>query len=148
MDAAKYYRQASDQLIALRQQNPESQRFSLALADCYNELARISVKTDRAAAADYLTKARAAYQQMAAEHKDNANYQIDWLESELTSATLAGFDSAQEHLARIAEIDRSLASNWPSDTAAAYRLACYLTAHEPSLAPREPSSSPAQPQAP
>ena len=79
--------------------------------------------------------ARAIRQQLADARSGDPACQIEWLESELDGATLAGFDAAQNHLKRVAAINESLATTWPKDPASVYRLACFVTQREPTLAP-------------
>jgi hypothetical protein len=144
-EARKYYQLARDQLIALRQENPRQLQFSRALGECYIQLARLAAIGDRDQATKDLQSARRIYQQLAKDDKD-ARSHIDWLESELASATLSGFASAQEHLARAAEINRMLPRNWPTDPNEVYELACYLSQKEPFLldpaAAEAPEASP------
>ena len=139
-EAQRFYRQARDRLARLRQEKPDRVEYSRALADCCLKLARLLIKDDRQAAAKELENARTIYQQLATADATDAARQIDWLESELASTRIAGFDSAQDHLKRIADIKQTLPKKWPEDPDAAYRIACYLTQNEPILATTAPVS--------
>jgi hypothetical protein len=134
-DARQYYAQARDQLVALREQNPGQPQVATALAETYSQLARLAAGDDRHAAAEDLKRAAAIYKQLGAEHRGDSRHPIALLETELYSATITGFDSGQAHLARVAELNRMLAGQWPSEPEAIYRLACYLTQHEAVLSP-------------
>jgi hypothetical protein len=141
-EAIEYYRRTRDHLIALRQQRPQQAPFSRALAECDAALARLTVDSDRDEAAKQLDSAQDIYRQLASENKSDPAYQIEWLEAELSAATLSGFDAGREHLERVAEIHQSLPANWPSDPDAIYRLACFLTRREPVLAPVDDQREP------
>jgi hypothetical protein len=132
-EAGRYYQLARDELTALRRDNPEQPSFARALAECHTELARLTADNEHESAAKELAAARAIYQQLAGQYKGDALYQIDWLESELASATMVGFDSGQDYLAGVGEINRALSSKWPTEPDALYDLACYLTQREPIL---------------
>jgi hypothetical protein len=131
--AQEYYQRARDQLFALREQNPQDPRIARALADCYIQLANLGSRENRGQAASDNDSARSIYKQLALEHQSDAASQIDWLESELQSATLAGFNSGKDQLTRVHEIASLLPNKWPTDPDAIYRLACYLTSKEPVL---------------
>jgi serine/threonine protein kinase len=131
-DAIGHYQHGLDQLKLLATKDPGSWQFTLALAECYDDLARLTAKDDRAAAEDYLAKAQDTYRQLAA-RKSDPRYQIDSLETELKAVMLSGTEAGLDHLARIAEISGSLSGKWPTDPAAAYRLASYLVEREPLL---------------
>ncbi len=120
-------------LTALQQANPLQPQFLRCLAECEASLARLAGNGDRDEAAKALEQARATYKQLATTHRDDANLQIDWLESEWASAKMNGFDSGQQQLARVAQIKRAMPNTWPSNPNALYRLACYLTRREPTL---------------
>jgi serine/threonine protein kinase len=125
--AQENFRLARDQLLILRQENPDRSQIARGLAECYTRLALLGGEEDRDQAARDFASARDIYEELAGEHKTDAAFQIDWLEAELKSATLAGFDSGQAHLARIELIKGALAGKWPSDPDALYELACFLT---------------------
>jgi serine/threonine protein kinase/ribosomal protein S27E len=139
-DARRYYQSARDQLMELRRENPNNHKYARALAECNVQLARLTAQDNPDQAEKDLQIARTIYRELAENHQAEATYRLDWLEAELASAMLAGFDSGQEYLTRVSDIDRTLKANWPSDPDALYRLACYLTESEPTLA--------AQPMAP
>jgi hypothetical protein len=96
-------------------------------------LARLSVADDRDAAKVDLDQARKLYQHAAEEDTTDATSQIAWLESELFSATMAGFDGGQGELSRAADISTALQSAWPTDPDKIYRLACSLAGRDPLL---------------
>jgi hypothetical protein len=121
--------------VALREQNPDEPQIARALAESYAQLARLAAKKDRDAAAADLKRAAAIYKQLGAEQRGDSRHPIALLETELYSATIAGFASGQEHLARVAELNRALSGAWPSEPEAIYRLACYLTQREAILSP-------------
>jgi hypothetical protein len=135
--AKEYYELAGNELQALAHQQPQDVRYSRALAECYTQLARLSEKSDREQSAKNFESARSIYEQIATDRKPDPARRIDWLESELNSATLAGFDSGQKHLGRADEIKNSLRGKWPKDPNALYRLSCYLTKREPILSTTE-----------
>jgi hypothetical protein len=132
-DSRQYYTQARDQLIALREKNPGDPQFARALAEAYSQLARLAAGKDRNAAGEDLKRAAAIYKQLADEHAGDRTHPIALLETELYSATIAGFASGQAHLARVAELNRMLSRQWPSEPEAIYRLACYLTQHDATI---------------
>jgi hypothetical protein len=134
-DAKRYYERARDQLVSLREQNPNEPVISRALAESHAQLAQLAATKNRDAAAADLKRAGGIYKQLATEHRSDSRHPIALLETELYSATITGFASGQEHLARVAELNQMLSGNWPSDPAAIYRLACYLTQHEAILSP-------------
>jgi serine/threonine protein kinase/ribosomal protein S27E len=129
-DAQQNYERARDLLLALREQKPNEPQISRALAESYAQLARLATNKNREAAADDLNRAAAIHKQLAAEHRSDKRHPIALLETELDSATIAGFASGQANLARVAELNRALSGNWPSEPDAIYRLACYLTQQE------------------
>jgi ribosomal protein S27E len=132
-DALKHYEQARDELAELWKQHPEQPQFARALAECYTALARLNGDENRPAAEENFTKARQIHEQLATLNQSDVAYQVELLESELDMATLSGFESGQDHLQRVAEIDRSLPANWPSEPGAVYQLACFLLQREPVL---------------
>ncbi|MEX0613717.1 MAG: protein kinase [Pirellulales bacterium] len=131
--AREYFQLARDQLIALLQANPQDPQFARALAECYSRLALLDEKNDRDQAAMNFENARAIYEQLATKHSTHAQFQVDWLESEVKSATLKGAVAAKDRLAGIEEINKALASTWPGDPDEVYRLVCYFTQTEPIL---------------
>jgi hypothetical protein len=133
-DSMKHYQQAHEQLTTLWKENPKQPQIARALAECNTALARLVGDDDRAAAEEYLKDARDICEQLADRHQSDVAYQVELLESELDMAALEGFESGQEHLQRVAEINRSLPAQWPSEPAAVYRLACFLSQREPVLA--------------
>jgi serine/threonine protein kinase len=148
-NACQYYELARDNLTVLRREKPDQARFARALAECHTQLARLVTNDNRENATGKrkqatkdLESARSIYRQVAARNSTDAIYQIDWLESELASATMAGFDSGQPFLSRVGEINSRLPSKWPSEPDALYRLACYLTATEPMLSIPENAEAP------
>jgi hypothetical protein len=142
-EAQLYYELARDQLVTLCKQNPNEPRFAKALAELYSQLARLTATKDRKLAAANLEHAAAIYKKLAAEHDKDPTHSIALLETELYSATIAGFTAGQTHLARVAELNEMLFDKWPSDPEAVYRLACYLTQHEAILSqvPGKPEPS-------
>jgi serine/threonine protein kinase len=134
-DSRRYYEKARDLLVELREQNPSRPEISRALAETYSQLARLAANKNREAAAEDLKRAAAIHKQLAAEHRGDSRHPIALLETELYSATIAGFASGQAHLARVAELNRALSGAWPSEPEAIYRLACYLTHQEAILSP-------------
>ncbi len=132
-DAIQFYKQARDVLEELVKKYPRSSELPLALAECYGNLARLVLNIDRSAAADHVESASRIYRELAEERKNQAEYQINSLESELIAATLSGFGTAKDHLDRVAQITKSLSSTWPQDPTSAYALACFLTSHQPIL---------------
>ena len=136
-EAIAYYEKACEQLAALQGEEPDDPRLSVALADCLLNLSRLLAEEDRAVAARHLERARAIYEKLASDYPSDATYKSAWLEAELTSAALAGFDSAAAHLQRVPAILRSLNSQWPTDPAGIYRLASFLADRQPVLLSRE-----------
>jgi hypothetical protein len=132
-DSLDYYRQAREQLVTLQDKNPHQPQYSLALAECDADVAELTANSNREEAAKKLEDATAIRRRLAGEHKNDLAYQIVLLDSESRSAVLAGFESAAEHLMRASSISQSLATQWPSDPVAFYRLACFLTLREPLL---------------
>jgi hypothetical protein len=98
-------------------------------------LASLTHDSDPDASAENLRRAVMIYRQLAKAKADDARYQIDWLEAEMTSALRAGAKAGAPHLTRVQEINRTLSGKWPTDPDALYRLACYLTGSEAILAP-------------
>lgn len=132
-DASRHFHAAAEALATLQYENPTMTQYSHALAECYTNLAQLTVKSDRNSAKDYLQNGRSIYAQYAKDHLSQALPQIEWLESEWASSKLEDFDSAQEHFNRIEKINKTLPRIWPSDPAGLYRLACYLTQTAPAL---------------
>jgi hypothetical protein len=126
------YQRARSELAELRNEKPSATYYARALAECDTKLAQLARNSDFEQAAQHLQTARSIYQELATQHSD-ALHQIDLLESEWASSKVKNFDSAQDHLARIAETRRKLPSMWPSDPVALYRLACSLTQNQPIL---------------
>jgi hypothetical protein len=133
--AREYFELARDQLLVLRQANPEQLQFARALAECYTQLAHLNAGENREQAAKDLASARQIYERLAAErvYRGDAASQIAWLESELEFATMIGYDAGAQHLSRVAQIKGRLAEKLPNDPDALYRLACYLSQIEPTL---------------
>ena len=133
-NATRYYQIARERLSNLRQQAPLEPRFSRALAECELDLARVTYNADRAKAKELAENARSIWQQLAGQPEDVPADQIEWLESEMYSATLVGFEKASiEHMRRAAEISRRLTSIWPNTFDELYRLTCRITKREPFL---------------
>jgi serine/threonine protein kinase len=131
--AIAYYEKAHEQLTTLHEQEPSNSKVTVALAECSLSLSRLLADQDRAAAEKHLASATAAMQQLAAEHPGEPTYQSVWLEAELASATMAGFDSAAAHLQRVSAIRQSLDSRWPTEPGEVYRVACFLAQRAPIL---------------
>jgi serine/threonine protein kinase len=131
--ATKYYQSARDSLITLRENNPEDSAVAQALADCYSALGRLETEENRGQATTDFARAREIYEQLADRPATDAKSQVAWLESELKSATLAGFDAGEANLARVEQIHRALSEKWPDDPVTLYRLTCFLIEREPVL---------------
>jgi serine/threonine protein kinase/ribosomal protein S27E len=131
--ASEYYQLARDALISLQTQNPEQPRFARALAQIEGRIADLHANEDRDQASRSSDHARTIFQQLATKQKPDAVSQIEWFESELNSAVLAGYEASKQHLVRADQIKRSLVSRWPSDPDAVYRLTCFLRREEPVL---------------
>jgi tetratricopeptide (TPR) repeat protein len=140
-EAEECYRKARDRLVVLRQQHPTRHRFGLALAECDADIARLTTQSDRDEAARLLEEARAIRQQLAVKYKNDPAYQIHWMEAELNSAMIVGFEAAPEHLHRAATINQSLSNDWPTDPLAVYRLTCFLTGRDIVLVPTDAESA-------
>ncbi|MGI9457806.1 MAG: serine/threonine-protein kinase [Aeoliella sp.] len=137
-EATALNEEARERLQLLRQQSPDEPQLIRALAECDTALARLKSSPDgagdRATAFEHIQIARAAYERLAAQNSSDISRQVEWLESELSSATLAGFEPGLEHLKNVADIYRSMPNQLPSNPTALYRLACFLTQREPILA--------------
>ena len=90
-------------------------------------------ESNRAEAAKLLAEATAIQERLSKTDQTNPVYKIDWLESELTSGVLGGFNKAGSHLKQAAEIEKSLPKTWPADPLGVYNFAAYLTEEAPVL---------------
>jgi serine/threonine protein kinase/ribosomal protein S27E len=131
--ARDYYEATRDALVRLQKQNPTERRFARAMAQCETRIAELSADDDRPNAAKTFEKARDMYEQLAAEQKSATLPQIEWLEAELNSAKLTGYESGEKNLLQADQIRSKLSSNWPRDPNILYRLACFLANKEPIL---------------
>ncbi len=131
--AEKHLLSARDLLETLSAEEPANVSYQLALAQCLGKLAQVYGDKRRDEAAELLAEAIAIYKQLAAAQRSEPDYKVDWLETELVSGTLAGFDKAGEHLQQAAEIEKSLPQIWPTDPRAVYNFAAYLTEETPVL---------------
>jgi hypothetical protein len=133
-DARKHYEAARELLLELRQKQPQDTNYARAYADCEFELARLAYAQDRAAASQHAEESRKIWQQLASGAEPAPADQVAWLEAELYCATLEGAQSPIEnHLKRVAEIDRRLANYWPKEPDDLYRLACDIAKRQPVL---------------
>jgi serine/threonine protein kinase len=132
--AKEYYGLARDELVKLRQQQPNEPRIARALAACQTQLAHLTVDDDRTQAAQDFGSARAAYERLATNNKRDLETQIEWLEAELNSEFVPADPAGTENLMRADQIQETLSSQWPKDPNALYRLVCYLTHQAPILA--------------
>ncbi len=135
LEAKRYYERARKLLESLRKEKPNELQYASGVAKCDMRLARLEHDSDATAAETHLKNARVIYRQLAAEHRADPTFQIDWLESELISSTASAPEARPDHLQRVQEISDALAGNWPKDPDAIYRLACYLTEDDAILAP-------------
>jgi serine/threonine protein kinase/ribosomal protein S27E len=133
IEAREYYEMARDQLVMLREENPQDVRFNTALAECYSQLARLKVKDDRKEAAANLDAAIEIFRELALQDSAHPMHQVDWLESEMASATIAGFEGGKTHLSQADKIFRSLSTVWPVSPDSVYQLACHLVNRTPTL---------------
>jgi hypothetical protein len=131
-DARRYYERARDQLRTLLDADPTNAQISVALAQCHSELARLNGTADREMAAKDLENAREIYVRLSQRNAD-VEYDVSLLENVLNTATLAGYAEGQAQLAEAAEKHEQLSRSWPTDPETIYRLACFLTGHQPIL---------------
>ena len=125
--AEKHFLVARELLETLSAEQPANVSYQIVLAQCLGKLAQIYGENQRDEAAELLAEATAIYKRLATLQRIQPDYKVDWLESELFSGTLAGFNKAGEHLKQAAEIEESLPQVWPTDPVAVYRFAAYLT---------------------
>ena len=140
--AIGHFGRARDELKTLSDADPQRIDLARALAQCETALARLSDESDHATATAHFEAARAIFRRLAKEHPKTASYQIEWLESELNCAAMAGFDKSIAELKQVASINQLLPTQWPTTPADVYRLACLLAGSEPTLAPPEDKTAP------
>jgi hypothetical protein len=132
--AKEFYGLARDELLKLRQQQPNEPRIARALATCQTQLAHLTVDDDRALATKEFNSARVAFEHLAATDKRDFQTQIEWLEAELNSKLVPDDSADPESLKRVEQIKNTLSGQWPADPNALYRLVCYLAHQTPILA--------------
>ena len=140
-EAIANYDRARDRLSALRAKGNNANSISIALADTYTSLARLTIKNDRRKAAAYHEKALEIFGQLADQNPTDARIKIGLLNAQVESAKFSDSKSNEEQLSKADAINHSLPAIWPTDSYTIYRLACYLTSHESILAPPESNSS-------
>lgn len=120
-------------LERLVEAEPDNPHFRVALAQCYSQLGRLYADSRKADSAAALKQAGLLYEQLAAEHPDEPRYRVDLLEAQLRSAVQRGFDASQTQLQQAGQIEQKLQQSWPTDPAALYDLASFLTGQEATL---------------
>jgi len=118
-------RQLLEELV---KQQPDSVRYRQTLAQCCTQLGRLYGNSRKQEAAAALKQAGMLYEQLAAENKQIPRYRVGWLESEWRRALLEGFDAVG-----VAQIEKDLQENWPTDPVAFYDIASFLSEQEPLL---------------
>lgn len=131
--AAEYYGLARDELLELVKQHPDDASYARAIGACQTQLASLNKDGDQAQVAKDYDTARRTFASLAADHKGDAVSQIELLEAELNSAVASGFESGQQSLLQVDRIKDVLRGQWPSEPAALYQLACFLTRQDPML---------------
>lgn len=146
--AVPQYSQAHDKLRDICANEPNAGQFTMALADCCANLARLTVDHDRDQAAEYLKEAEQAWEAIGGAQL--APSRAELINTKLDLAILPGFPGAAESLRSAEEIRNSFARIVPTDARRFYQLICQLTNRTPHLAlsdPRTKDSAVASPDA-
>jgi serine/threonine protein kinase len=138
-DAIRHYEAAEELLAQLTTQDPTATHIAAALADCYRQLSRLRLATDREAAAAHLKQSGALTKRLVSE-QDDPRFLAELLEGELELQVIAGAQKSMEHLNRVQQIQNVFTQKLPKEPVALYELACFLAGREPMLITRNPGN--------
>jgi tRNA A-37 threonylcarbamoyl transferase component Bud32 len=110
----------------------DSLPLQLALADCYDRLAALTI-ADETESEKWVQQALLLRRELAEQYPDDALAQALRIDAELRSSAAAGFAGAEQQLGMVAQIQTELKQMWPTTTAELYQLACQLAGRPPWL---------------
>jgi hypothetical protein len=127
-DAMRNWLAASESLRRLAKQQPDDLAVSLALADSYDALSRLTMEKDREESLRWLAMALDLRRSLADRHPADARLHALRLDTEMRSYTAAGFEKVKsaDQLQIAQKLDARLATLWPQSAGEVYRLACLL----------------------
>jgi serine/threonine protein kinase len=134
-EAVRNYREAHQLLVDLTNKPPAELRYSIALADCCAQLARLLEPENRQAAADLVEQRTTLLHRLAAEREDLLLV-AEAFESEFDTAFFRGFEKSPGNLRRAERLLSVFDREFAGDPAALYRLVCLLGGREPILITR------------
>jgi hypothetical protein len=138
--AVDWYQRAAPQLQNVSSQQPASLPAALALADCYVQLARLHLESDRQQAVDWLRQARDILRNLPVGAYPMANAQL--MDTEMNLAVVPGFDRAADSLQSAQSIRAGFSRQLPQDARQFYELVCSLTRRTPFLSLSYPAAVP------
>jgi serine/threonine protein kinase len=133
--ALTHYQAACDLLVKLSTEKPSEVRYQTALADCYRQIARLRMDSDKDGAKKTLESARGIIQKLAEEGHDVRD-QAGWAEVELESTLALGVQGLG-NLKQSRKTSEDFAGQVPTDPSGFYELACFLSSREPILSTRK-----------